>query len=191
MEMRQINNGFCDHYYLTEQGTIYNSQTNTYREETKDHKYKLKTLDGRYKRITVKDLYMLVYNKRYCKDRITNLEDEHWKEIDDTNGLYLISDKGRVKSLANYEAKILKPNILNGYERVDIMYNKQRYSKLVSRLVAAAFIDNPKHIDMQLHHKDGNRLNNRADNLVWLTQIEHAAIHKAMKSKGDEAQNNE
>ena len=46
-------------------------------------------------------------------------------------------------------------------------------SKLIHRLVAAAFLPLPDNIDYQLHHKDFNSLNNSADNLEWLSVSEH------------------
>ena len=105
-----------------------------------------------------------------------------WKEIDDTKGLYYISNKGRVKSLQGYEATILKPfNNQGGYARVDIVESGRRCTKLIHRLVAAAFLPLPEKIDMQLHHKDFDKDNNAADNLEWLNAAAHAEKHKEHK----------
>ena len=70
----------------------------------------------------LKTLYKLVYNEIYCFDDIENLSGEQWKLIDNTNGIYYISNKGRVKSKAGYKARLLKPSITShGYYRLDIM----------------------------------------------------------------------
>jgi hypothetical protein len=180
--MKQILNDFDDCYWLTEEGKIYNKLEDSFIKIDNRHSFRLKTIEGKYKRLTLKALYRLVYNKEYCLDNILNLEGEEWKAIENTNNLYWISNKGRCKSYKYYEARILKPNILNGYERVDIiMSDGSRSSKLISRLVAAAFLLLPVSIDMELHHIDCNMLNNDASNLVWLTKQEHHKVHRKMQ----------
>ena len=83
-----------------------------------------------------------------------------------------------MKSLQGYEAIILRSfNNNGGYARVDIVENGKCQTKLIHRLVAAAFLPLPEKIDMQLHHKDFNKNNNAADNLEWLTAAEHAKKH--------------
>ena len=186
MNMKQINNGFDAAYWLTEEGKVYNKLEKRCLSIDNKHIFTLKTTEGKRKRISLKALYKLVYNKEYCLDTIESLEGEQWKEIADTNNTYWISNKGRVKSYKYYEARILKPNINNGYYRVDIMTTEGRSSKLISRLVASAFLVLPASIDMELHHIDGNRLNNDATNLVWLTQQEHHKIHKKMREAAKE-----
>jgi hypothetical protein len=185
--MKQILNDFDDCYWLTEEGKIYNKLEDSFIKIDNRHSFSLKSIEGKYKRLTLKALYRLVYNKEYCLDNILNLEGEEWKAIENTNNLYWISNKGRCKSYKYYEARILKPNILNGYGRVDIiMSDGSRSSKLISRLVASAFLVLPASIDMELHHIDGNKLNNDASNLVWLTKAEHTKIHKKMREAAKE-----
>ena len=107
------------------------------------------------KKVSLKTLYRLVYNKPYSKDNIEDLNNEEWKEIQDTNKIYYISNKGRVKSLHGYETLILKPFCnQGGYARVDIVEDGKRVTRLVHRLVASAFLSPPKKLDMHLHHKD-------------------------------------
>lgn len=182
--MKQLNNGYASCYYLTREGQIYNSSTKKYLKADSKHSFRLKTEEEKYKRVTLRELYKLVYDEWYCKDTIENLENEEWKEVEDTNKLYWISSKGRIKSYAAYEAILLKPTITaNGYCRVDISYQGQRQSKLVHRLVAAAFLMPPKSIEEALHHKDYNKLNNAADNLQWLNPREHAKIHQERREQ--------
>jgi len=178
MFMKQINNGYADYYYLLRNGSLYNANTKKITQPNKEHIYVLRTTDNKRKKIALKTLYKLVYNETYCKDSITDLDNEHWKVIDDTEGLYYISDKGRVKSLQGYEAIILKNSYNNrGYARVDIIESGKRYTKLIHKLVAAAFLPLPEKFDMQLHHKDFNKKNNAADNLEFLTAADHAKKH--------------
>jgi HNH endonuclease. len=54
----------------------------------------------------------------------------------------------------------------NGYKQVQIMRGCKRYTRYVHRLVAECFIDNPDGLP-EINHKDGNKLNNSADNLEW------------------------
>ena len=188
--MQQINNNFAACYYLTEEGKVFNSSTNKYIKADNRHSFKLKTLDGNYKRISLRELYKLIYNKWFCIDNIENLENEVWKPVERTDDIYWISDKGRCKSLANYEAIILKPRFVNGYERVSIMQEGSRSDKLISRLVAAAFLLPPAAIDMQLHHRNGIKTDNRKENLVWLTPVQHRAEHKKMNEEQKEKESN-
>lgn len=186
MEMKQINNGFKENYYLTIEGTIFDSDTNQYIKADNKHGFYLKNTKGERRKINLKPLYKLVYNKTYCIDKIENLEGEEWKVIADTDELYYISNLARIKSLKDYEAKLLTPyKNKEGYLRVDLYCNQRRTCKLVSRLVAAAFLLPPTNIDMQLHHKNGKE-DNRACMLQWLTPEEHRKVHAAMRAAAKE-----
>lgn len=182
--MKQVNNGYANNYYLTEDGKLYNADTGNYIKFDSRHLVKLKKEDGSYNKIALKTLYRLVYNKPYCKDSIENLDNEVWKEIDNTDNTYFVSNKGRVKSYSGYQAIILKPTITKGgYSRLDIIEEGQRVSKLVHRLVAAAFLPLPKSIDWQLHHKDFNKNNNSVDNLEWLSCQQHIKKHSERREE--------
>ena len=92
---------------------------------------------------------------------------EEWKDIKGYEGLYQVSNKGRVKSIRNNI--ILKPIISDkGYYRVDLSKNNNKDRIRVHRLVAQAFIPNPNNYP-QVNHKDENKSNNRVDNLEWCT----------------------
>ena len=88
---------------------------------------------------------------------------EIWKKIKDYEGLYWISNLGRVK---NRHGRVLKPEIRQGYYSIDLMKNHKRKKYRIHRLVAEAFIENPDNLP-QVNHKDENKLNNEADNLEW------------------------
>ena len=194
--MKQINNGYAEQYYLLEDGTIYNAKTDQIIQPSDEHTFILRTADNHRKKVSLKPLYKLVFNKNYCKDDIKDLDNEEWKIIEDTDGFYLISNKGRCKSLKGYYSRLLKPfNNKSGYARVDIVENGKRETRLVHRLVAAAFLPYPKSLKMQLHHKDFNKDNNAADNLEWLAAADHYKIHNKEKAnvctKSEEDNNRE
>lgn len=100
---------------------------------------------------------------------------EIWKDIPNYEGLYQISNKGRVKSfrqsskLGKVAEYILKPSVANnGYCQVTLYDNTIRKKFLIHRLVANAFLPNPNNLP-QVNHKDENRLNNNVENLEWCT----------------------
>jgi hypothetical protein len=99
---------------------------------------------------------------------------EIWKDIKGYDGLYQVSNLGRVKSFVIMpNGKILKPSIDNvGYSRNTLTKNKKPKHIYTHRLVAQAFIKNPKN-KATVNHKDGNKLNNVPSNLEWCTQKEN------------------
>ena len=110
---------------------------------------------------------------------------EVWKEIPNTGGFYYVSNMGRVKSKArprvmsngtvkHYKEFILRPiNHTTGYLAVNLYLDNGKQSKrLIHILVAEAFI--PKYADgLEVNHKDGDKKNNRAENLEWCTHKEN------------------
>ena len=89
---------------------------------------------------------------------------EQWKDIKDYEGLYQISNKGRIR---NSEGKILKAVKYNcGYLLVGLYKDGKQTKKLVHRLVAEAFIPNPQNLP-QVNHKDEDKENNSVSNLEW------------------------
>ena len=111
------------------------------------------------------------------------MKNEIWKDIKGYEGLYQISNLGRVKSLIKFhntknnvgyfsKEHILKPGIRNEYFMVCLVKNHKKKSISIHRLVAENFIKNP-HNKKQVNHIDGNKLNNKADNLEWCTNQEN------------------
>ena len=93
------------------------------------------------------------------------------------NGLYQVSNYGRVKRLAytrkiqkqtmTFKDKILKPILhKNGYLMVSLSKNNKQKIYSIHRLVAQAFIKNLKNYKY-INHKDENKANNNVDNLEW------------------------
>ena len=97
---------------------------------------------------------------------------EEWRDIEGYEGFYQISNLGNVKSLTNRsnhkEEKILKLNTNGKYYLVNICKNTKKKTLLIHRLVAKAFIDNPNNLP-QINHINGNKLDNRVENLEWCT----------------------
>lgn len=114
---------------------------------------------------------------------------EIWKDIPGYEGRYQVSNFGRVKSL-NYDGsrkiKIMTPYDVHGYKRVRVFKDKQAISIGVHRLVAKTFIPNPKN-KSQVNHIDGDKGNNRLENLEWTDRSEnliHAYRVLGHKSSG-------
>lgn len=106
---------------------------------------------------------------------------EIWKDIDGYEGLYQVSNLGRIKSFVkwdvynkyHYEERILKPFKNNkGYLEISLVKDKTRSNKFIHRLVANAFIPKIQGKNI-VNHKDFNPLNNNVENLEWVTQKEN------------------
>lgn len=96
---------------------------------------------------------------------------EEWTDIKDYEGLYQVSNFGRVKS--SYTNRILKGRKdKGGYLLVNLYKNKVSYTKAIHRLVAQAFIPNPDN-KPQVNHIDENKTNNMVSNLEWMTAKEN------------------
>lgn len=97
--------------------------------------------------------------------------EEIWKDIEGYEGLYQVSNLGRVHSL--YRNIILKGFIdQDGYRLVTIYKNNTKSNKTIHRLVAQAFIPNPEN-KSHVNHIDEDKTNNRVDNLEWMTAKEN------------------
>ena len=113
--------------------------------------------------------------------------EEIWKSIDGFEGIYEVSNFGRVKSLEKtgsvYTGKgkprkeyTINETIVKGwsqeYQSVDLRKGGKSHSKKIHRLVAEAFIPNTNN-KPQINHIDENKFNNRVDNLEWVTSKEN------------------
>lgn len=109
-----------------------------------------------------------------------------WRDVVGYEGLYRVSDTGVVESVTRYvrnglceglragevlKARVYKP----GYLAVKLTKDKVKKHKLVHRLVAEAFCPNPQGKPV-VTHLDGNKVNNHAPNLEWVTKSENC-IH--------------
>lgn len=104
---------------------------------------------------------------------------EKWKDIRGYEGLYQVSNLGRVKALdrviktsvglRKYKEQLLSlQNNNEGYKFVILQNAGKRMTKYVQVLVAEAFIPNPDNLPY-VNHKDENKSNNTVSNLEWCT----------------------
>lgn len=112
---------------------------------------------------------------------------EIWKDILGYEGLYQVSNYGKVKSLSrvkisknassvySFKTKdsILNAGIYQGYEKVVLYKDGAKKNHKVHRLVISAFKGVQE--DMQVNHIDFNRANNRIDNLEWCSPKENVS----------------
>lgn len=101
---------------------------------------------------------------------------EQWQDIPGYEGVYAVSNFGRVKRYPGYQAKterLLKPRIKNsGYLFVTLTTNNRKRNFYIHSLVARAFIgERPPRMDV--NHKDGIKTNNCADNLEFVSRTEN------------------
>lgn len=133
-----------------------------------------------------------------CKhiNNVKDLPNEVWKDIPDYEGIYQVSNKGRIKSLARIvgnckrKDKIIIPKD-NGtdYYKVNLYKNGKHKNHYVHKLVASVFINNESNKPC-INHKDYNRKNNNVENLECVTYkennnysccSEHAALKNSLR----------
>lgn len=103
---------------------------------------------------------------------MSDMAAEIWLPIPDYEGLYLISNMGRVRAVQPYRSPdgLLKGDLDRyGYRRVLLCKDGGKKRHKVHRLVCRAFHGEPPS-GTECGHRDGNRTNNTADNLAWITQ---------------------
>ena len=108
---------------------------------------------------------------------------EIWKDIPEYEELYEISNLGRVKSKTRktkfgrgwkvYESQILKPQEdKDGYFRIALSKDGKKRRFFIHRLVMMSFVDNSLNLPV-VNHIDGNKQNNKLNNLEWVTRSEN------------------
>ncbi|MBO9602542.1 MAG: NUMOD4 motif-containing HNH endonuclease [Novosphingobium sp.] len=111
--------------------------------------------------------------------------DEIWRDIVGYEGSYEVSSYGRVRSLDRVVFRLGRPKRIKGrsltlwpdagtYPTVTLCESGQRQAINVHRLVAEAFLE-ADIARTHVNHIDGNKANNRADNLEWCTRSENMA----------------
>jgi hypothetical protein len=117
---------------------------------------------------------------------------ELWKDIEGHEGLYQVSNLGRIKSLPKWDGnhltkeKILKISIFDsGYLKINLIKFGFKKWFSIHRLVAQAFIPNPEN-KPEVNHKDGIKSHCYEDNLEWNTKKENNqhAVKLGLHAKG-------
>lgn len=110
---------------------------------------------------------------------------EEWEAVYDFGSQYEVSNTGKVRNIDT--RRILKQSTdSKGYKTVTLYRCGYGFQKRVNILVAEAFLGGP-YPGLDVHHKDGDKTNNHADNLEWCTRkenIQYAIRDGLMKPNG-------
>lgn len=127
------------------------------------------------------------------------MQNEIWKEISGYEGYFEVSNLGNFRSKDRvikyksngtrlYPGKFLKTEtIVEGYQRIVLMKEAIKKRYMCHRLVAQEFVPNPDN-KPYVNHINGNKADNRAENLEWVTQSEnelhsHSVLSNTMRGK--------
>lgn len=139
--------------------------------------------------------------KKQVNESLKNFDGEIWKDIPGYEGIYQVSNFARVKRLAfcyttrnrwrehirHFEARMHKYHINHrGMPRIELSKNGVQKIFSVSRLVAVAFVPNPKNLP-NVCHNDDNPINNFPNNLFWGTTKDNVddKVRKNRQAKGE------
>jgi len=124
--------------------------------------------------------------------------EEIWKDINGYNGIYSVSNNGRIRANASVrmcgrhktakkKEKILKPKNHIRYFGATLCKDGGKKQVLIHRIVATAFLPNPLNLP-QVNHINSDSLDNRVENLEWCTALENQrhSISKGRKKSGGE-----
>ena len=114
---------------------------------------------------------------------------EIWKDIKDFEGMYQVSNLGRVRSVDHFDrlGRLRKGVIKapqdngHGYKVVQLHKDGKQKNARVHRLVATAFIENPDN-KPEVHHVDTDTSNNKLENLRWVTRKENNIFPEHIES---------
>lgn len=142
---------------------------------------------------------MILFNEKQLN--IDFISGEIWAVIPNYSN-YLISNYGRIFSFKRKVIKHKKKSFKKKHKRTKkVLYLRTRLiddngklsnSLYIHRIVAEVFCDNPApDIKTEVHHINCNSLDNRAENLEWLTPEEHREKHKQLRKTQKESESNE
>lgn len=125
----------------------------------------------KYKKISLEGITKA--KKEFLETYPNLYEDEIWKDIKGFEGIYKVSNYGRIKSIIRYKKMMKTALDRSGYLKICLTDSKhKKHTIKIHRLVAENFIPNTENKE-QVNHIDGNKENNRVDNLEWCSQSEN------------------
>lgn len=98
-----------------------------------------------------------------------SVEFEIWKDVENYEGLYQISNLGNIRR----KGKLLKIRVKKRYNAINLSKNNKNTTYNIHRLVALAFVENIDNKPL-VDHIDGNKKNNNYINLRWVTSYENS-----------------
>lgn len=121
---------------------------------------------------------------------------EIWKDIAGFEGIYQVSNMGRIKSIDRYvftikgcgkrfvKGDVKKPTLMKrGYLKISLFKGGKGRTREVQRIVAETFIDNP-FCKEQVNHIDGDKTNNCVSNLEWASPQENTIHSRTVLKRG-------
>lgn len=137
-----------------------------------------------YKNLSLENLFYI--------DENGVVQEEEWRDVIDYEGLYQISNLGRVKSIERLKQNNSKLQIVSGCIKTQFLTRKKycysvlykdnkKKMKTIHRMVGIAFIPNHKNLP-EVNHKDFNKLNNTLTNLEWSTGEDNRR-HRSLNEK--------
>ena len=103
---------------------------------------------------------------------------ETWKPLYDH---YEVSNMGKVRNKDNGREISTKKADFTGYCRITIKNGERYTTRTVHRVVAEAFLERPEG-GTEVHHKNGDKTDNRAENLEWVNKADHAKKDKERRN---------
>lgn len=101
--------------------------------------------------------------------------EEVWKDVVGYEGKYKVNNRGNI---INRRGREVRPEVSQrGYLRVRLCCNNKKTNYKVHRIVAQAFIPNPNFLP-QIDHINGNKQDNRIENLRWVDNITNNNSYK-------------
>jgi hypothetical protein len=185
----------CSDFEINSEGLVRHRETKLPKTRDKNV-YKFHNLKP-YRSLSVQHLLWKYFPENLWKKFETD-PSEVWKDVVGFEGLYQVSNMGRVRSLPRTvnrsdgkrytnPASVLTPRYrsdkLVKYFAVKLYKDWQNKDYSIHRLVAEAFIHNPEN-KPQVNHIDCNPANNNVSNLEWVTQKENS-IHMAKLGRGE------
>jgi hypothetical protein len=103
-------------------------------------------------------------------------EVENWKTVRGYDGKYSVSNYGRVYSIKRHRHLVPRED-KDGYLRIVLWSHNKRKTYRVHRMVAQAWLPTDN-IYNDVNHIDGNRKNNRVENLEWVTRNKNLELRR-------------